>query len=288
MIIKKAIKNRFIYLLIIVIIISNIIIKVKADEHHIKQFKIIDFGVKRVWCHYEGPKEVYAYIFNPNLTQIGYLALTELGENAWYINFDFNSTGEFLFQFYYGLPYTYIGSTIFLVKEQIVNGEKPDVAQNYTGGSWPWPQPKTIFSVSTEIFNAPTDPIQFISNRYQPEIKLRIVPLDSMGLLINPNMREIVVIVQVEGGNEKKTIERKIYLYEESIELTFSPVLKLSRGLLAFNNVDYLLKITTSDLEGTTSYNEYIISSPRDFAIMRSLLVVILIVLIFYLAFKSE
>jgi len=283
--IQKAINYLF-YLIIITLFLSRSIIKVKSDEHHISQFKIINLGVERVWCHYEGPKDVYVYIYNPNLTQIGYISLIEIGENAWYLDFNFNTTGEFLFQFYYGVPYTYIGSTIFQVNEE--NGETPDASQTYTGKSWKDIKPETIFSVSVEIINPPTDPIQFVINRYQPEIKIKIDPMNYGDLQITPDMREITVLIQVEGGNEIKKMEEKIYLYNDPIDLNFSPSLKLSRGLLAFNNVNYLLKIITSDLEGSTTYNEYIISSPVNFAIMRSISVVIIIIIILYLVFKQE
>lgn len=282
MIIKKGI-SFLVYLTIITLLLSRGIIKVKADEHHIREFKIISLGVERVWCHYEGPKDVYVYIYNPNLTQIGFIALTEIGENAWYLDFNFNSTGEFLFQFYYGIPYTYIGSTIFRVTE-----ENENTSQIYTGKSWVEIQPETIFSVSDEITKKPIDPIQFVINRYKPEIKIRIDPVNYGDLFILPDMREITVLIQLEGGNEIKEREEKIYFYNEPIELNFNPDLKLSGGLLAFNNVDYLVKIAVSDREGPTIYNEYIISSPLNFAIMRSISIVIIIIIIFYLIFKQD
>lgn len=266
-----------IYLILIMGFFSNNMIKVKAIEkpesYNMNQIKIEKYGVERIWYHYEGNKEVYSYIYDPNLNQTGYHNFTKMGIKTWYLDFDFNLTGTFLFQFYEGIPFKYLGSSVFRVYG-ISEEENASEVEEHTGGSWIGKPPASIFSLYIEIFNPIPNPIQFIRNRFQPEIKISIIPMDSRNFQITQNMRNIIVLIQIESEKEIKTMEKRIYLDEETIDLYFNTELKLSKGPLNFDKTEYTLKITTSDLLGSTTYNEYVILAPRNIAVLRIILII--------------
>lgn len=104
-------------------------------------------------------------------------------------------------------------------------------------------------------------------NRFTPEITLSVTPDDK-------SIRYLALMLSIEKDDEVLLIEDTIMLYGEPVNVTYTPELKFSKGIIDLKEHKYHVTVVTTDLAGDSTRTEFYIPSSKPHTVLRTLVIV--------------
>jgi hypothetical protein len=141
-----------------------------------------------------------------------------------------------------------------------------------TGGSSVFKRVAPSYILTSLVTNLRPNAVEFVRNRFTPEITLSVTPDDK-------SIRYLALMLSIEKDDEVLLIEDTIFLYGEPVNVTYTPELRFSKGIIDLREHKYHVTVVTTDLDGDSTRTEFYIPSSKPHTVLRTLGIVAVVAL---------
>ncbi len=137
-------------------------------------------------------------------------------------------------------------------------------------GSWFSEAPeRNTYSLQPSLISRLPTLLQFLLNRYTLTLNLRIIP--------DPTLRYLHLRILINTGNTTNIIEDELFFTGDPVNITYSPRLKFSQGILDFKPHTHTITIEAADIYGVSNTFTFTAQTPDDVAAIRSFIIIAIV-----------